>query len=538
MSKKVSRRDFAKASVAAGAAAATVAIPKALLGETVTEKALKGQTTAAARGAAVARRRLLAPPPDGAYGGLDPSGRGMMLDAAAYANQTASYPSGWRESTTIPAEYYLEEKHYRNDDRFVADHFWLMVDHESRLRKPGDYFVFEYGRGDSVIVVRDQAGTVKAFHNVCRHRGSRLCQHETAHPSEARADGKPVDPRLSVVQLGPSGNTPVFRCPYHAWTYDLSGQLISLPNAMPDYFNKAENGLRLCHVRTAGGFIFINLSHDDPPDFETFIGNWREVCQEYGTDQLKIVARRQYPTKANWKLVVENFLECYHCGPSHTKSYFKVHAFHTEFVSYYMTPEQRARAEQELSRHGHPVTLNVYQQRAPQGRDALVARPQPQGAAGGMGGMRPGGHLQLGFVTGSLDGKPVAPLLPTRKEWTHRSRAVTPGFSTSYLQLYDDHVACARFTPRGVMSTDVEIFWMVNPDAKEKDYDVDRMTALWDQTYREDRWIVENNHLGILSGHYAAGYYAIGEGGPAGFVKWYMREVVPHADEKTQANGA
>ena len=80
-----------------------------------------------------------------------------------------------------------------------------------------------------------------------------------------------------------------------------------------------------------------------------------------------------------------------------------------------MTPEQRARAEQELSRHGHPVTLDVYQQRAPQGRDALVARPQPQGA-GGMGGMRPGGHLPAGFVTGSLDGKPVAPLLPTRKE--------------------------------------------------------------------------------------------------------------------------
>ena len=128
--------------------------------------------------------------------------------------------------------------------------------------------------------------------------------------------------------------------------------------------------------------------------------------------------------------------------------------------------------------------------------------------------MRPGGHLQLGFATGSLDGKPVAPLLPTRKEWTHTSRAVTPGFSTSYLQLYDDHVACARFTPRGVMSTDVEIFWMVNPDAKEKDYDVERMTALWDQTYREDRWIVENNHLGILSGHIPPDTMRSGKAGP------------------------
>jgi Rieske 2Fe-2S family protein len=529
MSKKLSRRDFARTSVAAGAAAAAAALPKALVGSAAAEKVVT-QTGAAARGAAVARRRRVAPPPQLAYGGLGADDRGVMLDTTAYANQSATYPGGWRESTTIPAEYYVEEKHYINDERFVADHFWLMVDHENRIPKPGDYFVFEFGRGDSVIVVRDQAGAVQAYHNVCRHRGSRLCQHgfDGVHPSEARPDAKPADPRLSVLQLGPGGNTPVFRCPYHAWTYDLTGRLISTPNGMPDYFDPSRNGLHPCHVQTAGGFIFLNFSHQEPPDFESFIGNWKSICEEYGTAQLKIVARKQYPTKANWKLALENFLECYHCGPSHTRSYFKVHAFHTEFVTNYMTPEQRARAEAELSRHGHPVKLNVYQQRQPQGRDALVPDAQTQSAAG-MGGLRPAGHLQLGFVTGSLDGKPVAPLLPARKDWTHTSRAATPGFSTSYLQLYDDHVACARFTPRGVMSTDVEIFWMVNPDAKPEEVDTERMMALWDLTYREDRWIVENNHLGILSGRYGAGYYAVGEGGPAGFVKWYMREVVPHA---------
>ena len=276
MSKKVSRRDFARASVAAGAAVATVAIPKALLAETGAEKILAGQTTAATKGAAVARRRRFAPPPDAAYGGLDASGRGMMLDANAYANQTTSYPSGWRESTTIPAEYYLDEKHYLNDDRFVADHFWLMVDHESRIRKPGDYFVFEYGRGDSVIVVRDQAGTVKAFHNVCRHRGSRLCQHETQHPSEARADGKPTD---SPPFRGPTGSERQYaRLSLPVSCVDVRPErpahLVAKCDA--DYFNKAENGLRPCHVQTAGGFIFINLSHQDPPDFESFIGNWRE----------------------------------------------------------------------------------------------------------------------------------------------------------------------------------------------------------------------------------------------------------------------
>jgi Rieske 2Fe-2S family protein len=540
MARKLSRRDFARRSVAAGAIA--VALPDVLAGAAPAGTDLAAASPSATAGAEVARRWRMSAPADVTYGGLDASGRGSLLDTSAYANQTAAYAGGWRENTTIPAEYYIDEQHFRNDEKFLADHFWFMVDHEKRIPQAGDYFVFEYGRGESVIVVRDRAGAVKAYHNVCRHRGSRLCQHgfDQSRPSEAAADGRPTEPRMSVVQLGPSGNTPVFRCPYHAWTYDLSGKLISTAAGMPDYFDPSQNGLFPVHVRTAGGFIFLNLSQQEPPEFESFIGNWRSVCKDYGTDDLKIVARKQYPTKGNWKLAIENFLECYHCGPSHTRTYFKVHAFHPEFVTYYMTPEQRARAEADLAKHGHPAKLATYPSQAEMQqriRDTVVPAPQapaPQPAAGGM--AAPSSrHLQVNYATGSLDGKPVAPLLPVRKEWTHTSRALTPGFSTSYLQLYDDHVACARFTPRGVMSTDVEIFWMVNPTAKAKDVDIDRMIALWDLTYREDRWIVENNHLGILSGRYAAGYYAIGEGGPAGFVKWYMRDVVPHGSQRQTA---
>ena len=151
----------------------------------------------------------------------------------------------------------------------------------------------------------------------------------------------------------------------------------------------------------------------------------------------------------------------------------------------------------------------------------------------GMGGGA-GRHLVLGYVTGSLDGKPLGPLLPKRKEWTHTSRSVTTGFSTAYIQAYDDHVAVVRFTPRGVMSTDAEIFWLVHPDAKEgKDYQVEKITSLWDITYREDRWITENNHQGIESGFYSAGRYAAVETGPSRFIKWYMTEVVPAGDKHT-----
>ena len=520
---KVSRRDFARTSVAAGAAA--VALPASLLGREAGGEKLP----AALAGAAAARRRRITLPPEAAYGGISLDGRDILLqDTLTPVGQTAPrYPGGWVEGTTIPAEYYVDEKHYVTDERFLADHFWLMVDHESRIPKPGDYFVFEFGQWESVIVTRDQAGAVKAYHNVCRHRGSRLVLHGTAfdgvRPSEAKVDGKPVDARMSVVQLGASGSSPVFRCPYHAWTYDLTGKLVSYPPGMPGDFDAAGHGLHACHARTVEGFIFVNFSKQDAPELDGFVSNWRSVCQQYGTAGLKIVARRQYPTKANWKLALENFRECYHCEYAHTRSLVATHWLFTSAT----TREQRARIEASLAEHGHPVA-------------ARQAQPQSQAGQAGrrLTGMAEqfGNHLNVGFATGSLDGKPVAPLLPARKEWTHRRMSATTGFSTAFLAAYDDYVAVARFTPRGVRSTDVEIFWMVHPDAKPKDYDVDRMMAVWDLTYREDRWIVENNHHGIQNSRYSSGQpYSNTEGGPVGFIKWYLTEVVPQGQKSTNA---
>ena len=524
MSKKLSRRDFARTSVAAGAAAAAVALPKALFGETATAVAAapvtsaEAVTTAAAKGASAARRRLVSLPPQGfAYGGDPASSVAEFRDSIVFANsitmagQKLPTDGSWAEGLTIPSEYYIDEKHFPDDERFLAENLWFMADHENRIPKPGDYFVFEYGRGDSVIVLRDKAGEVKGFHNVCRHRGSRLCRHDD--------DPAPKDVRLSVKQLGSNGNTPVFRCPYHAWTYDLTGALISAPNGMPADFDMSKNGLRPAHVKTTEGFIFVNLSHDEPPDFEAAVKNFAAVAKEYGTADLKIVARASAPTKANWKLVLENFQECYHCGPAH-RSLVTTHPFWDGT----MPQEQRTRLAKELERFAPPRTPG-------QGG-------QGGGQAAGMGQAAPGAGyggnvLGVGMVSGTLDGKPGAPLLPARKEWTHRSRAVSTAWSTGYLQCYDDHVAAVRFTPRGVKMTDAELFWLVRPDAKPKDYNVQKLRELWEVTYLEDRWITENNHQGIESASYAPGRYAAVETGPSRFVKWYMTEVVPAAAKLT-----
>jgi phenylpropionate dioxygenase-like ring-hydroxylating dioxygenase large terminal subunit len=512
MSKKVSRREFARTSVAAGAAAVT--LPGTLFGNEAEPTSAAAATGAAAgKQAAIARRRVTPPAQGFGYGGGDIGGRGVsepLQDAAGVSQAAAvSYPGGWTEGHTIPAEYYIDEKHYLADERFIADHLWLMADHESRIPNAGDYFVFEYGRGESAIILRDRAGAVKAYYNVCRHRGSRLCRHDE--------DPTPKDSRLSVKQLGPTGNTPVFRCPYHAWTYDLDGRLVAA-YGMPADFDAAQNGLRPCHLQTAEGFIFVNFSRQEPPDFAPAVSAMRTLGQRYGTAQLKVGARVQYPTRANWKLALENFLECYHCGPAH-RSLVTTHDW-----DYSISTEQRARREPEMERWVPPQV-----------------RP---GGTGGMGQATPApgivgrGFLRPGYVTGSLDGKPVAPLLPNFKEYTHGFRETTTAWSTAYWAAYDDYVAVARFTPRGVAATDAEIIWLVNPAAREgKDYQIDRLTALWDVTMREDKWIVENNHQGIqCSGGYASGRYAtheVGRGSPGAFIKWYMTDVVPAAERHT-----
>jgi phenylpropionate dioxygenase-like ring-hydroxylating dioxygenase large terminal subunit len=504
MSKKVSRRDFARTSVTAGAAAMV------LPGTVLAEEPVAAKTFAAVKGAETARRlRASLPPPALTYGG-DPVADARDSISLAYAPAAAQLPrapeviNGWRVGTTLPAEYYLSEKYYAIDERFLADNVWLLIDHESRIPRTGDYFVFEFGRGDSVIFLRDEAGAVKGYHNVCRHRGSRLCRHDD--------DPVSTDARLSVKQLGPSGNTPVFRCPYHAWTYGMDGRLLSAPNGMPPDFDFAQNGLIPCHVRTAGGFIIANLSQDEPPDFESVVNpprapNWMTICEDYGTASLKIAARAYYPVQANWKLVMENFHECYHCGPAH-KSLVKAHPF----CDGTMSADQHARLAKELERFV-PTKYRQAEAQSTMGSSAGMIRGVPAGAI-----------LNIGFATGSLDGKPVAPLLPTRKQYSHNRWSASTTWALGNLQCYDDYVAVVRHTPRDIMKTDVEILWLVNADAKEgRDYKPERVKALWDITEREDRWIVENQ-VGLLSSAYTPGRYARTEGASR-FIQGYMTEV-------------
>ncbi len=493
--RRVSRRTFAKGSVAAGTAA--VALPKSLFGATPATTAATTKTHG--RAARVEMRTETA-----AYGG---SG------ATPLTAPVAKKPSvnGWTEGLTIPHEYYTEPQHFDADEAFVGENFWQYTDQASRIPNPGDFYVFEFGRSESILIVRGQDNEIRGFYNVCRHRGSRLCRHD--------ADAKPSDPRLSVKQLGQSGSSPVFRCPYHAWTYDTEGSLI-YAYGMQDDFDPADNGLLPCHTRVAEGQVFVNLSKSEtPPDFESVVARLRALAPKYSLKDLKVVAREYYPINANWKLALENFKECYHCGAAH-RPLVTTHNWDHD-----ISGEQKAQKAAAVA-----AWVPEEYRRRRRGNQQQGG----QGMGGGMSGagseydsLQLTGQLNPGFVTGTIDGKAASILLPNIDDWHHETNVATTAESTGYWQCYDDHVAVARFTPRTENFTDCEIVWLVHPDAVEgRDYDPDNVKALWHVTIQEDIWVTDNNHAGIESSAYSAGRYSIIEGSPARFVGWYMKEVV------------
>ena len=168
---------------------------------------------------------------------------------------------------------------------------WLYAGRVERLPHPGDFFTFPVG-GENVLVVRDRDDRLGAFHNVCRHRGARLCAEE-------------------------SGSLQAIRCPYHAWTYGLDGRLAGAPSLRDtDGFRKEDFGLHPVALDTWRGGIFINLDRNPAPLREA-LGDMPERVRRYPLENLRVVRRSVHEVEANWKILIENYQECYHCPGVH-----------------------------------------------------------------------------------------------------------------------------------------------------------------------------------------------------------------------------
>lgn len=397
--------------------------------------------------------------------------------------------------TTAPAAdarkgYSLERKFYCDDAVFAADmervvgRKWIVAGHVDRVRHKGDYFLFKIG-AESIIVVRSGESTINAFYNVCRHRGSLICTQQ-------------------------SGRVARLTCGYHAWSYGLDGALLSA-RLMPADFSKQDNGLHRVHVRVFHGFIFVNLADDDPVDFAATFADLSPYLEFHGLAGAKIAHMQSYPTTANWKLVVENFVECYHCTPAHP-----------EYCS--MHPPEALIAFGAGPSSGPAAAVEKYlpELRAWERSAAALGRP-----IGTIDDGPESSHLRLvmqrtmraGYDSETADGRPASSLMGERRAFDGGRMALAFSPFTQLIAT-NDFAVLFQFTPRGTLATDVDLVWLV--DGKATEYDVPRMIWGWDETTRQDKEITENNQAGILSKRYLPGRYSEHERRVETFQQWYL----------------
>src|SRR5258708_20088358 len=189
----------------------------------------------------------------------------------------------------LPRPFYHRELFYQGEVEFIWRGGWLFAGHSCQISNPGDYFLYEVD-DDSLIIVRQDDGTVRAFYNVCRHRGSLICE-------------------------AGEGSVKRFICPYHQWTYDRAGRLI-LFRGMQAGIDKSQLGLQTVHTRELEGLIFISLAQE-PRDFDAAAEAIASMVRPQGLKHAKVANIMDFDVHANWKLVWENNRECFHCNVSH-----------------------------------------------------------------------------------------------------------------------------------------------------------------------------------------------------------------------------
>ena len=200
---------------------------------------------------------------------------------------------------SLPQAFYTSPGIYRFDVERVLRRHWNLVGHVSAIPRAGDYLVAEYDC-ESAIVVRSDCGQIRALANVCRHRGSRICSDVAGH-----AQGGAL------------------RCPYHAWTYELDGSLRKAPWLAPGT-DTSTLGLVSFPVEVCQGLIFVSFT-DDPLDFAGVRRAFDDGFGPFAWPDAKVAHEERYTFPANWKLALENQVECYHCLPSHPE-FARVHA--------------------------------------------------------------------------------------------------------------------------------------------------------------------------------------------------------------------
>ncbi len=391
-----------------------------------------------------------------------------------------------RDGFSLEQPFYTDPDFFKLDMELIWYRDWLFVGHDCEIAKPGSFFTVQIG-AYPIVLVRDRENKIRAFHNSCRHRGSRVC----------------------TVDKGTSAR---LVCPYHQWTYDLDGKLL-FARQMAEGFDRNDYGLKPVACESAGGYIFVCLA-DQPADFASFRQMMEPYFLPHRLADAKIAFESTIVEKGNWKLVWENNRECYHCAGNHPELCKTFPEAPT------VTGVNGVEDDPELLEHWARCEA-----------DGLPSR--------------------FVIDTAGQYRTTRAPLLPHAVSYTMTGqRAVQRNLSdgvatdrigtlmlyhypTTWNHILGDHAVTFRVLPISATETAVTTKWLVHKDAVEGvDYDLQNLIHVWTLTNDEDRRIVEENAFGINSPAYQPGPYSeLHEGGVIQFVEWYARFMEPRLTE-------
>jgi Rieske 2Fe-2S family protein len=320
--------------------------------------------------------------------------------------------------STLPGHFYTDPQVFALEQAKIFEDMWFCAIRASDIPTPGSFRTVQVG-SESIIISRSRKGEVRAFFNICRHRGIKLCMEDAGDVGRA------------------------FQCPYHAWTYDLDGKLIAAPNLtkMPD-IDRQEYGLKKVHLREWLGYVWVSLA-DEPPSFSDTV--LKEVVdrlgelanlEHYEVEGLAVGKRIVYDVKANWKLIIENFMECYHCATI------------------------------------HPELTEVL----PEFADGLAAQFfVNHGAAFG--------DDIKGFTIDGSEGLDEIGTIDPDQERKYYAITIKPQV---FVNMVPDHIIFHRMYPMAADRTIVECDWLYLPSVVEQGKDVTKSVELFDRVNRQD----------------------------------------------------
>ncbi len=387
-----------------------------------------------------------------------------------------------RPGHAMPQEFYTDPGIFAFDMDAIYHRSWIMAGFEAELPQPGCTLALTIGRSP-VVIVRDRAGELRAFHNSCRHRGAQICP-----------DGTAKRPRLV--------------CPYHNWSYDLQGRLVHAIR-MGEGFDPSGYSLRPVALRTIEGTVYVCLA-DAPPDFDDFHDQFAPMLAPHNLRLGKVAHEATLVEKANWKLVMENARECYHCSANHPELALTFPVFRRSLT---------ADEQQEIAA-------------------GFASRMAEQGLATGpiRGAWWEAGRFPLnpGVQSMTMDGRPCVsrPIGQVGNGDVGSLRwALEPH---CFAHALGDYVFMFSAMPTGPEETVVTAKWMVSADAVEGvDYTIERLTELWDTTNLQDRALAENNQRGVRSSGFIPGPYSPeAEALVMRFTDWYCTTAEDYLAER------